>query len=207
MVPNYSHSLGLTGGIACGKSTAGAWLENYGWVRFDADAVAREVVEPGTEGLAEVVSRFGPEVLGEDGRLDRTRLGRLVFFDRAARRDLEGILHPRIWERLVRARTEAERTGTDTLFEIPLLFENRREDEFTEVWAVVCSPQEQRERLLQRPGMEPSIVDGILQAQLPLEVKRRRAHLVLDSSGPLEQFRETVREAHRNWLERKGLPR
>lgn len=194
-----SYVIGLTGGIACGKSTVGRLLAEFGLVRVDSDQIARQVVEPGTPGLREIVERFGSDVISPDGRLDRAALGRFVFADEIARRELEAIVHPRVWAALKAASEQAESQHQETVLEIPLLFESGRQDHFQTIWVVSVSPQVQRERLAQRDELNPEEVEQRLASQWPLAEKERRATVVLDNSGPIEDLRGEVEVALANW--------
>ena len=171
----------LTGGIASGKSLVAAELARLGAVVIDADVLAREVVEPGTPGLAAVVERFGPEVLDGD-RLDRTRLGTLVFADAAARRDLERIIHP-----AVRARAaELERAAPPdavVVHVIPLLVETGQQDDFDRVVVVDADPDTQLARLRSRDGMSEEAARARLAAQASGEERRMAADIVLSNQG------------------------
>jgi dephospho-CoA kinase len=171
----------LTGGLATGKSYCLAGFARFGAAVIDADAVAREVVEPGTPGLAAVLERFGPAVAGADGGLDRERLAQLVFRDDAARRDLEGIIHPRVYERL-----EAWFHTIDApvgMAEIPLLYESGRAAAFDRVIVAACTPEEQKRRAIARGGVSAADVERRIAAQWPIDEKRKLADFVVDTSG------------------------
>lgn len=187
-------NIGLTGGIACGKSTVAAMLAQRGAIVIDADRIAREVVLPGMPALAAIAERFGPEVLAPDGALDRKRLGAIVFGDEAARRDLEGLLHPPI-RALMRERKERfEREAPDKLvvLDIPLLYESKLESMVSRVMVVYCPREVQLERLMQRDKLTPGQAEARLSAQLPIEDKRRLADIVIDNSGSIEQTERQV---------------
>jgi dephospho-CoA kinase len=176
--------VGLTGGIASGKSTFAARLRARGVPVLDADVLAREAVAPGSSGLAEVVAAFGPGVLGPDGALDRPRMAARVFSDPAARARLEGIVHPR-----VRAATAAEvarlaAAGTPLAFyDVPLLYEAGR-DRDVEAVVVVWAPREvQLARLAARDGLPRAAAEARLAAQLPLDEKAARADFVVANDG------------------------
>jgi dephospho-CoA kinase len=179
--------IGVTGGIATGKSSVDRMLEAHGAVVIDADELAREVVRPGEPALAEVAARFGREMIDPDGRLDRDRLGRLVFADPQARRDLEQITHPRITE-LTRDRVAEALAGPAPLVavDMPLLFENARESMFEGVLLVYAPREVQIRRLRERNGLDEPAALQRLAAQLPIEQKRDRATLVIDNSGALD---------------------
>jgi dephospho-CoA kinase len=179
--------IGLTGGIASGKSTVGRMLEELGAAVVDADQLAREVVAPGTPGLQEVVAAFGKDVLDGEGRLARGRLGERVFADPGERSRLERILHPRI-AALARERLAAVR-GRLAVYQAPLIFETGREGEFQGVLLVDCDPQLQLARLMVRDRLAEVDARARLAAQLPAAERRRRATWVVDNSGGLDDTR------------------
>lgn len=179
--------LGLTGGIGSGKSTVARRFAELGATVIDADQLAREVVEPGTPGLAEVVETFGPSVLDDQGRLDRRALGRIVFEDEAARRRLEALLHPRIAER-TRERLSAARAAGAPLVvhDVPLLFERPAERGHDAVAVVWASLPARRGRIGGRDELSPEEIDARIASQIPLEDKVARADHVLDNDGPVQ---------------------
>jgi dephospho-CoA kinase len=185
--------IGLTGGIASGKSEVGRLLESYGAVLIDADVLAREVVAPGTDGLAEVVTAFGAGVLGPDGGLDRAKLGALVFADPAARGRLESIVHPR-----VRARAhELERAADEdavVVHMIPLLAETGQGDDFDLVVVVDVPEAVQLERLTRTRGLSREDAKSRIAAQATREQRRSIADVVLDNSGSLDDLAEQTRQ-------------
>src|SRR3954471_22091626 len=146
-----AHRIGLTGGIASGKSTVARVLEELGAVVIDADALAREVVGRGTPGLAAVVEEFGPALLTADGDLDRPAMGRLVFSDEAARRRLEAIVHPLVFERIVELEQQAPPAAL-VVHDIPLLAENGRGGDFDAVLVVDAPTELQVERMTKHRG-------------------------------------------------------
>ncbi|KHL14579.1 dephospho-CoA kinase [Mumia flava] len=183
--------VGLTGGIGSGKSTVSALLAERGAVVIDSDLLSREVVEPGTEGLAAVVARFGDGVLDADGRLDRPALGAIVFADDAARRDLEAIVHP-----LVRARAaELERAaGEDAVVvhDVPLLVETGQTDAYDVVVVVDVPTETQVERLVQQRGMAEVDARARITAQATRERRTGAADHVVDNTGSLEELTQSV---------------
>ncbi len=189
--------IGLTGGIATGKSTVARMLAAHGAVVIDADELAREVVRPGEPALHEVAARFGDDVIRSDGTLDRDRLGAIVFADPDARRDLERITHPRITE-LTRDRIASALAGTAPLVvvDIPLLFENERESIFEGVLLVYAPREVQLIRLRERNGLEEADAERRLAAQLPIDEKRDRATWIIDNGDGLDA---TSREVDRWW--------
>jgi dephospho-CoA kinase len=176
--------IGLTGGIATGKSTVDRMLAARGATVIDADELAREAVRPGEPTLDRVVERFGEDILSPDGSLDRGRLGRIVFADPDARHDLERITHPRIIE-LTEERVAAALLGTAPLIvvDIPLLFENAREGMFDRVLLVYAPPDVQVRRLQERNHLDETAARQRLAAQLPIDDKRARATWIIDNSG------------------------
>jgi dephospho-CoA kinase len=185
--------IGVTGGIATGKTTVDRMLTAHGATVIDADELAREVVGPGEPALEEVAARFGRDLIRPDGSLDRTRLGRLVFADPEARRDLERITHPRITE-LTAARVATALAGPAPLVvvDIPLLFENAREAMFEGVLLVYAPAEVQVERLRERNGLDEAAALQRLAAQLPIDEKRGRATWIIDNSGSLDATSRAV---------------
>ena len=183
--------VGLTGGVASGKSTVAAILAELGAVVIDADAIAREVVAPGTPGLEAVVAEFGPALLTPDGALDRPAMGRLVFADEAARRRLEAIVHPLVIERM--AALEAAAGEDDVVVhDIPLLAEGGRADTFDAV-VVVDAPRDlQLERMLGDRGWTREDAESRIAAQATREERRAIATHVIDNNGSLARLRASV---------------
>lgn len=186
--------IGLTGGIAAGKSAVAARLAELGAVVIDADRLAREVVEPGTPGLAAIAQRFGDAVLAPDGSLDRARLGSIVFTDDAARRDLNAIVHPAVqrrYDELV-AEAFARDPGAIVVYDVPLLAEARAASEFALVVVVDAPPEVRLERLVTLRGMDRSEARARIGAQIPDADRRAMADVVIDSSGTLDHTLEQV---------------
>ncbi len=185
--------IGVTGGIATGKSTVDRMLEAHGAAVIDADQLAREVVGRGEPALQEVAARFGLEVIQPDGSLDRERLGSIVFADPEARRDLDQITHPRIAE-LTRDRIAAALAGTAPLVavDIPLLFENGRESTFEGVLLVYAPREVQIRRLRERNGLDEAAALQRLAAQLPIDEKRDRATWIIDNTQGLDATARAV---------------
>ncbi|WP_438447969.1 dephospho-CoA kinase [Gorillibacterium sp. sgz5001074] len=196
-------NIGLTGGIACGKSTVSSMLVRRGAILIDADRLAREVVEPGAPALAEVVRVFGQAVLMEDGTLNRQELGKLVFGSEEKRKELEGILHPPIRKLMLERMAEYERSAPDKLVvvDVPLLYESELEELFQEVLVVYVPPELQLIRLMERNGLSQEEASKRIQAQMPIEWKKEWADHVIDNSGLPE---ETEEQVDRFW-KRKGL--
>lgn len=187
--------IGLTGGIACGKSTVAAMLVARGAALVDADQVAREVVMPGEAALSAVVRQFGQAVLAEDGTLNRSALGQLVFGDREQLKKLEAILHPAIRERMQARlrRYEAEDPARLAIADIPLLYETGQADSYPGVLVVYVPQALQLERLLARsPEMTEEQARSRIALQMDIEEKRRRADWVIDNSGTLAETEQQV---------------
>ncbi|MGV9882041.1 dephospho-CoA kinase [Streptomyces sp. NPDC003006] len=185
--------VGLTGGIGAGKSEVSRLLVASGAVLIDADKIAREVVEPGTPGLAAVVDAFGREILAPDGSLDRPRLGAIVFADAGKLAVLNSIVHP-----LVGARSaELERSASDdavVVHDVPLLAENGLAPLYDVVVVVDASPETQLDRLVRLRGMSEQDARARMAAQATREERLEAADIVIDNDGPLEGLRERVGE-------------
>ncbi|MFJ2672430.1 dephospho-CoA kinase [Streptomyces sp. NPDC088551] len=198
--------LGLTGGIGSGKSEVSRLLTSYGAVLIDSDRIAREVVEPGTPGLAAVVAEFGPGVLTPDGALDRPKLGAIVFGDPDRLRALNAIVHP-----LVRARSAELETaaGPDSIVvhDVPLLVENGMEALYDLVVVVDASPETQLDRLVRLRGMAESEARKRMEAQAGRERRRAAADVVIDNDGPLEELEPQVRRVWQTLEDRAAAGR
>ncbi|MBM7564087.1 dephospho-CoA kinase [Paenibacillus sacheonensis] len=195
--------LGLTGGIACGKSTVAAMLVARGAKLVDADQAAREVVLPGEPALAAIVAAFGQAVLNEDGTMNRAEVGRLVFDNRERLTALEGILHPairnRMWEQ-IRA-YEAEDPKQLIIADIPLLYETGQAGLYDAVMVVYVPKRVQMERLMTRNSLTHEQAQQRVGLQMDIEEKRGLADIVIDNSGTLAN---TEQQVDRFWLE-QGL--
>ncbi|WP_412162537.1 dephospho-CoA kinase [Curtobacterium flaccumfaciens] len=194
------HIIGLTGGIAAGKSTVSRRWTEHGAVLVDADRLARDAVAPGSPGLAQVAERFGPSVIAADGSLDRPALGSIVFADPAARKDLEAITHPEVWRLAQQAFDAAEAADPDAVvvYDVPLLAEARgsRPLRFDAV-VVVDAPAAQRiERLVEHRGMARDEAERRVAAQASDADRLALADHVVDATGTLEQ---TIRSADEVW--------
>ncbi|MEK8126757.1 dephospho-CoA kinase [Paenibacillus filicis] len=194
-------NIGLTGGIACGKSTVAAMLVRRGALLVDADRIAREVVEPHTPVLAQVIERFGADLLLPDGSLNRKKLGERVFGDESARRDLEGLLHPPIRATMRERMRSYQEEHPDKLVvvDIPLLYESGLQAMVEQVLVVYVPREVQLSRLIARDGMTLEQAEKRLNAQMPIEEKKRLADILIDNTGSLE---ETERQLDQFWIER-----
>ena len=187
--------VGLTGGIASGKSTVSAILRELGAVVIDADALAREVVAKGTPGLAAVVDGFGPELLTADGELDRPAMGALVFADESARKRLEAIVHPLVFERIVDVEAHAPE-GAVVVHDIPLLAESGRADTFDAVIVVDAPADVQVARMLRDRGWTQDDALARIAAQATPEARRAIATYVIENTGSLEDLRRQVEKVY-----------
>jgi len=192
--------IGLTGGIATGKSTVARLLAEHGARIIDADQLSREVVAPGSPALARIAEMFGPEVISADGTLDRQGVRRLVFSDPARRRALEALLHPAI-AALARIRLEeARQAGAPVaVYMAPLLIEAGATDRVDEIWVVTVRPEVQLARLMARDHCTLEQARQIVEAQMPLAEKERFGLVVIENSGSLE---ETARQVDTAWRRR-----
>ncbi|TDL57294.1 dephospho-CoA kinase [Paenibacillus dendritiformis] len=196
-------NIGLTGGIASGKSTVSRLLVERGALLVDADRIAREIVLPGSPALDQIADRFGADMLLPDGSLDRKRLGNVVFSDAAARKALEEITHPAIRQEMITQmrRLEEEHPQSLVVVDVPLLYESGLTDRFEEIVVVYVPQAIQLERLMRRDGLTEAEASERLLSQWDIEMKRERADYVIDNSNGIEETRQQVEQF---WLQ-KGL--
>lgn len=187
--------VGLTGGVASGKSTVSAMLAERGAVVIDADLLAREVVAPGSDGLREVVAAFGEQVLGPDGALDRPALGAVVFADEAKRRTLEAIIHPRVRARAAEIEAAAP-AGAVVVHDIPLLTETGQADSFDAVVVVDVPVETQVGRMVSLRGLDEDDARARIAAQASRDDRLAVATYVVDNTGSLETLRARVDEVY-----------
>lgn len=199
--------IGLTGGIACGKSTVSSALASYGVPVVDADQVARDVVAPGSEGAAAVRAEFGDAVMTADGAVDRKALGEIVFRDPARRAALNAILHPRIAaESARRLGALAEAGHGFAIYDAALLVENGAHRGMEGLIVVTATPAVQRARLIARNGGDAADADARIAAQLPLAQKVAAADWVVDNSGDMDALMQRVRALYTELALRYGPP-
>ncbi len=191
--------VGLTGGIASGKSTVSRMLRELGAPVVDADAIVHELQAPGTAVTAAIAREFGPEVLRPDGSLDRAALGRIVFADPARRKALEAIVHPAVRQRMSE---EVERSRSEgrlaVVLDVPLLIEGGLDRTVDQVWVVYVDRQTELTRLMARDGLTAEAAAQRIAAQMDLEQKRSRADVVIDNRGDLASTRQQVENAWRS---------
>jgi len=188
--------VGLTGGIASGKSTVSTILRELGAVVIDADRLARDVVAKGTPGLASVVEEFGPELLTPEGDLDRPAMATLVFNDESARRRLESIVHPLVYEEVHRLEAQAPE-GALVVHDVPLLAEAGRGDSFDAVIVVDVPAEVQVERMVRDRGWTEEDARSRIKAQATREQRLAVATYVIENTGTLEDLRVAVEDVHR----------
>lgn len=189
-------SIGLTGGIATGKSAVCQILAELGIPVIDADRLAHQAMEPGAIGYRSVLERFGRSILGPDGKIDRQALGAIVFADAQARRDLEGIIHPLVIE-AIRERIRAAREAGERVLvvEVPLLFEVDLAGMFDRVWVVSSGDAIQRERLASRNHFSAAEAERRIAAQIPLPDKEGKADRVIYNNKGFSELKGEVLEA------------
>lgn len=199
------NKIGITGSIASGKSVLTAYLLGLGYPVIDADAIAADLVRPGSDALKEIAETFGDDVLQPDGELDRDKLGQLVFKDEDARRKLNDLMHPAI----IRAMVDlSENFHGLVFFDIPLLFEEfdaikANGLDFDAVWLVDANEEVQLERLMARDNIDEAYAKEKIASQMPLEEKKSRAHAVFDNSGDLMNLYNQVDEVLEAWTGEK----
>lgn len=189
--------IGLTGGIASGKSRVSALFERFGACIVDADLLAREVVQPGSEGLAELVAAFSRAVLAADGTLDRAALRQQIFADPAARQRVDAILHPRIRALSEQRIDEARSTGCDyTIYVVPLLVETGQQARFDRIAVVDVPESVQLARLMARDGGSEADARRILASQASRDERLAVADDIIDNSGSIDHLTTQVHELH-----------
>ncbi|QQE73518.1 dephospho-CoA kinase [Brevibacillus composti] len=187
--------LGLTGGIATGKSTVTAMLRERGIPVIDADQIAREVVEPGKPAYESIVRYFGEEILLPDGQIDRAKLGEIVFSDEAERQKLNTIVHPEVRRVMREQAEEAEKNGATIVFlDIPLLFESRLQHMVDKVVVVYAPAEMQMARMMERDEFDEEQAEKRLRAQWPIEQKKEEADFVIDNTGSREETEKQVEQ-------------
>jgi dephospho-CoA kinase len=186
--------IGLTGGIASGKSTVAALLRRFGAAIINADDLSREVVQPGRDAWKEIIDAFGPDILQEDKTLDRKKLRKIVFDNPEARKKLEAIIHPRVRALAERKISALAAAGSSIIvYEVPLLFENQIHLWLRPVIVVACDIETQKKRLLERDHLTELEAQQHLDAQMSLEEKRKLADYVIENDGNLEELEQQVR--------------
>ena len=196
--------LGITGGVASGKTTVVDMLAELGAAVIDFDILARQVVEPGKPAWKEIVNYFGEQVLQENRELDRKKLSRIVFQDKQKRKKLEGFIHPRTLEEFIKqvADITQKTPGAIIQADVPLLIELNWQYLFHKIVVVSVSPEKQIERLIKRDNISSEEAHNILSAQLPIDEKAGYADFVIDNGGSLQ---ETKTQVENLWQELQQL--
>lgn len=201
--------IGLTGGIATGKSTVAEMLRGLGARIIDADELARRAVQKGTSGYGKVVALFGAEILGDDGEIDRKRLGALVFKDSSLRRRLEEIIHPEVFREFEAESNVIAAGQPDAIivFNAALLIETGYHERMDLIVVVYASDEDQLDRLVRRDSLTPGEALERIGSQLSLEIKKGLAHHLINNSGSVDDTRRQVEALYRRLSgEAKGLP-
>lgn len=192
--------IGLTGSIASGKSTVAKMMTALGLPIVDADIVARDVVEPGTETLALIVKNFGDDILLEDGTLNRSKLGDIIFHEPAKRKILNDIMHPAIRQEMLRQRDAYLEAGQkDVVMDIPLLFESKLQHFVERILVVSVSEEVQLRRLMERNQLSKEDALARMHSQLPMSVKEKSAHAVIYNNENLQQTEEQLLKILTHW--------
>ncbi|MET1180126.1 dephospho-CoA kinase [Peribacillus simplex] len=192
--------IGITGGIASGKSTVSLYLQELGFTIVDADLASRAVVEPGEEAYHQVVKAFGEDILLPDGGIDRVKLGSIIFNDQEKRLLLNGIVHPAVrkWMRL--KTEEALSSGEETVFmDIPLLFESKLTFMVEKTLLIYVDEQVQLQRLMNRNGLSETEALARINSQMPLADKKALADAVVDNNGDINETKRQVKSLLREW--------
>jgi len=190
----FKNCVALTGSIATGKSAVAKMLQDLGAHLIDTDRIAREVVEPGSEALSEIVASFGPDALNEDGTLNREWVRSAIIRDHSLRECLNRITHPRIQEVVIRRIQEFQRRGDGMpiVIDVPLLYEAGWDRFFTATIVVYASREIQIQRLMARDGIDRKTAEETVAAQMDVEEKKKRALYVIDNSGTIDETRRQV---------------
>ncbi len=184
---------GLTGGIATGKSTVAGMFREMGAGVIDADAIARDIVQPGMPAYEEIIEYFGRDILDEERYLDREKLGALVFDDKEKRQRLESLTHPRVYQEMLRQMNELTDGGVEiAIMDVPLLFESGAESWLKPVILVYAPEEVQLARLTERDECDEERARSRISSQMPIEEKKEKADYVIDNSGSLKETKEQV---------------
>ncbi|MDL2269659.1 dephospho-CoA kinase [Desulfosarcina sp. OttesenSCG-928-A07] len=200
--------VGLTGGIASGKSTVSRFLGELGAVIVDADKIARDVVEPGTPAHQEIVRTFGTGILLPDHSIDRKGLGDIIFNEPAKKEQLNAIVHPRVFEAMNAkiAKAAAADPGAVIILDVPLLFEAGSKRDLSEIIVVYSPEAVQLRRLMKRDQIDEKAAMARIRSQMPIEEKRKRATLVIDNTENSDKTKAQARHVFQYLLERAALP-
>lgn len=199
MTQNNPMIIGLTGGIATGKSTVSNILHEAGYCIIDADKIAKEVVKKGQEAYYEIVEFFGKNILLENGEIDRKALGNIIFNDKDLRNTLNNISHPYIFKEMKNQIEILSRTNTTIFIDVPLLFEqynlwDEYSIEFNQIWLVYCDRDTQIKRLMKRDNISKEEAVKKISSQMPLEKKKKMSSKTIDNSKDMGHLKKQVKE-------------
>jgi dephospho-CoA kinase len=192
--------VGLTGGIGCGKSEAARMFAKLGVPIVDVDVIARHLTTAGQPVLQEIISAFGTEFLGADGNLNRAAMREKVFTDIAARKDLEGIMHPAIYDQALLELSQ-NKSAPYQILAISLLFENNRyKNDVSRSLVIDCDEALQVSRTMQRSGLTEQVVRGIMAAQVSRDIRRKLADDLIENNGSIEELSKKIAEIHEKYI-------
>ncbi|MBP1915053.1 dephospho-CoA kinase [Lederbergia galactosidilyticus] len=192
--------VGLTGGIASGKSTVSQMFKERGFAIIDADVAARKVVEPDQSAYREIVQVFGEVILLPNQMLDRAKLGAIIFSDETKRQKLNSIVHPAVRKQMEIWKNEALAAGSQTvIYDIPLLFESRLTNLVEKTIVVFVEEQVQLERLMERNGLSESEALARITSQMPLTEKVKMADAIIDNNGEMDETRSQIEQLIKKW--------
>lgn len=191
--------IGLTGSIASGKSTVAQMLADYGLPIVDADLVARQVVEPGSETLMQIAEVFGQDIILPTGEMNRAKVGSIIFGDEEKRAQLNGIIHPAIRTEMLRQRDRYVADGKHVIMDIPLLFESKLQHFVEKILVVTVSKEKQLTRLMARNDLTQDEALARISSQLPLAVKEQGADAIIYNDGTIDESRVQLIAILKNW--------
>ncbi|MDW0118454.1 dephospho-CoA kinase [Sporosarcina thermotolerans] len=193
--------IGLTGSIATGKSTVSRMLKEKGYPIVDADEISRQVVEPGSSVLEKIADAFGKEIIDQDGRLNREKLGGLIFNDQLEREKLNAIMHPAVRQEMIRQKELWLEKGFNTvIMDIPLLFESKLQSYVEKIIVVSATPSIQRKRLMARNNLTGEEADARINSQLPIPEKEKGADAVINNNDTLEETERQLDAILAKWF-------
>lgn len=205
MPASKTYVVGITGGIGCGKSEAAKYLCSLGAKHIDADAISRSLTADGGDALPEIRRIFGDELFSDDGSLNRRALGDVIFANPAAKRALEGVIHPLVQRRAMDEIEAANAEGVKvTVLDVPLLFETGMDVLCDECWAMSASPDVQLERVIARDSLTDEQAQARIDSQMPMEERNARAKRVINSDRPIEKTRAELASLYQQLLRRIG---
>lgn len=183
--------IGLTGGIATGKSTVSNILMEKGFCIVDADVASRKAVEPGSKGLEQVENAFGEKAI-VNGEMNRQYVGSIIFNDEQKRKELNNIIHPIVREIMEAEKVQGLEKGQNVIMDIPLLFENKLQDTVDETWLVYTTEENQIQRLIERNNLKREEAISRIKSQLPIETKKALADEIIDNNGTKEELVKSI---------------